>query len=180
MAQLIDDLLSLSRVSRQGVHRTRLDLSKLAGSVAADLEQKHSESRVTFCVGPEMIVDADPGLIRILLENLLGNAWKFTAKTSEPRVEVGCARNENGLTYFVKDNGAGFNMAYAHQLFAPFRRLHKDADFPGTGIGLATVNRIVEQHGGRVWAEGAVGQGATIHFTLPSREELGGRVAGKT
>jgi two-component system, sensor histidine kinase and response regulator len=167
MMQLIDDLLLLSRVSRRQVHRTRVDLTQLAGAVAADLQHKQSEPRVEFVVQPDMIVDADSGLVRVLLENLLGNAWKFTAKTAQPRVEFGSELEDDKLVYFVKDNGAGFNMAHAQKLFAPFQRLHKEADFPGTGIGLATVQRIVEHHGGRVWARGEVGHGAQIRFTLP-------------
>jgi light-regulated signal transduction histidine kinase (bacteriophytochrome) len=109
---------------------------------------------------------ADRRLIRVVFENLLGNAWKFTAKAAAPRVEFGRDEREGRAVYFVRDNGAGFDMAFATNLFAPFQRLHSEADFPGTGIGLATVSRIVDRHGGRVWAEGIVGQGATIYFTL--------------
>jgi two-component system, sensor histidine kinase and response regulator len=173
MALLIDDLLLLSQVSRRTVHRSRFDLSAAARAIAAELGQKQTQHQVWFSVQPELLLDADPGLMRILLENLLGNAWKFTSKTPEPRVEVGALQENGSVVYFVKDNGAGFNMTYANQLFAPFRRLHREADFPGTGIGLATVQRIVEHHGGRAWAQGAVGQGATIYFTVPAQAELG-------
>jgi signal transduction histidine kinase len=114
-------------------------------------------------------VDADAGLVRIALENLLGNAWKFTSKASEARIEFGMTRIEGVPVYRVKDNGAGFDMTHAEALFRPFRRLHREAEFPGTGIGLATVRRVVERHGGRVWAEASLGAGATFSFTLGGR-----------
>jgi signal transduction histidine kinase len=117
-----------------------------------------------------LAVEADGGLLRIVLDNLLGNAWKFTSKTAEPRIAFGAERRDGSEVFFVRDNGAGFDMAYADKLFAPFRRLHGEAEFQGTGIGLATVRRIVERHGGRVWAEGAPGRGASVFFTLPSAE----------
>jgi light-regulated signal transduction histidine kinase (bacteriophytochrome) len=113
-----------------------------------------------------MQVDADPRLVRAALENLLANAWKFTAKTAQARIEVGCLRDGERCTYFVRDNGAGFDMAYAGKLFGAFQRLHSVDDFPGTGIGLATVQRIVNRHGGRIWADGRVGKGAVFFFTL--------------
>ena len=114
-----------------------------------------------------LYADVDPRLARILLDNLLGNAWKFTSKEPLPRVEVGATGEGGGRVFFVRDNGAGFDMAFAAKLFAPFQRLHTVSEFPGTGIGLATVQRIVHRHGGRIWAEGAIGAGATFHFTLP-------------
>ncbi|HEV3189764.1 MAG TPA: ATP-binding protein, partial [Polyangiaceae bacterium] len=116
-----------------------------------------------------LLAKADQALVQIVLENLLGNCWKFTGKVAAPKIEVGAA--PGGNTFFVRDNGAGFDPAYAAKLFAPFQRLHSDKEFPGTGIGLATVNRIVDRHGGRIWAEGAVGQGATFYFTLPNQEQ---------
>jgi signal transduction histidine kinase len=129
--------------------------------------RREPERSVSFEIADEAIVEADPRLMQVLLENLMGNAWKFTAKTNEARIEVGTAQRNGVVTFFVRDNGAGFDMAYADKLFTPFQRLHAEADYPGTGIGLATVYRIVDRHGGSVSAEGAVDQGATIWFTLP-------------
>jgi DNA-binding response OmpR family regulator len=162
MGELIDDLLLLSRVSRAELRRGPVRLTETARAVAAELASKHPERSVAVEIAEGLVAEADGRLCRVLLENLLGNAWKFTAKTREARVEVGMA----GSAYFVRDNGAGFDMRYAEKLFAPFQRLHGEAEFPGTGIGLATVHRIVDRHGGRVWAEGAVGRGATLFFTL--------------
>ena len=122
---------------------------------------------VDFVVAPDINVKADAGLLRIVLDNLLGNARKFTANRVDAKIEFGCALIDGTPTLFVRDNGAGFDAAYADKLFAPFQRLHAQSEFTGTGIGLATVRRIITRHGGQVWAEGAVNQGATIHFTLP-------------
>ena len=121
-----------------------------------------------------LVAEADSGLLRAVFENLLGNAWKFTGKTTDPRIEFGVTERPEGTAFFVRDNGAGFDMAYVGKLFNPFQRLHTEAEFSGTGIGLATVRRIIERHGGRVWAEGEVGKGATVFFTLPPIE-TGGR-----
>jgi light-regulated signal transduction histidine kinase (bacteriophytochrome) len=166
MGELIDALLELSRVGRAELHRDDVDLSLLAESVALDLQRAQPEYRVTTSIQPALHARGDRRLLRGLFENLLGNAWKFTKGASEPRVDVGSELRAEGLVYFVKDNGAGFNMEYASKLFQPFQRLHSEKEFPGTGIGLATVHRIVDRHGGRVWAEGAPGQGAAIYFTL--------------
>jgi len=168
MGQLIDDLLELSRVSRSELKRRPVDLSKVAHTVADELEKRHPERRVAVLIEDSLMVDVDARLMRIVFDNLFGNAWKFTAKTPGARVEVGAAASPKGHTYFVRDNGVGFDMAFAHKLFGPFQRLHSSADFPGTGIGLATVQRIIDRHGGRVWAEAAVGEGATFFFTLGS------------
>jgi signal transduction histidine kinase len=172
MTHLIDDLLMLSRVGRQGLNRTRVNLTELATAVAAELRQKQPARTVKLSVQEDVALSADRGLLRIVLENLLGNAWKFTSKTEHPSIEVGATDSEGELTCWVKDNGAGFNMAHSSRLFAPFQRLHSDADFPGTGIGLATVHRIIERHGGRVWARAEVGQGATVFFSVPSPSQV--------
>ncbi len=168
MTQLIDDLLTLSRVTRSEMNRdTWVDLSGLAQSIIAQLRATQPERHVELSIAPALATRGDPRLLRIALENLLGNAWKFTAHVAEPRIEFGRAGNEDGrMIYFVRDNGAGFDMTYADKLFGPFQRLHSATEFPGTGIGLATVQRIVRRHGGRVWAESVVSQGATFFFTL--------------
>jgi two-component system, NtrC family, sensor kinase len=167
MAELIDDLLLLSRVSRALVNREHLNLSSLAQTVLDELKHQDPERRVAVQIQPELSAHADPGLMRVLLDNLLGNSWKFTARTGNARIEFLAERLGTDTVFRIKDNGAGFDMAYASALFQPFQRLHDAADFPGTGIGLATVQRVVDHHGGRVWAEGATGCGATIFFTIP-------------
>ncbi|MDP2309112.1 MAG: ATP-binding protein [Pseudomonadota bacterium] len=172
MSNIIEDLLNLARVSRQEVAPERVDLSTLARDVAAGLAARESQHGVELEVAEGLLVEGDPGLLRVLLENVLGNAWKFTSRTLSPRVEVGRTVRDHVETFYVRDNGAGFDPAYVGRLFTPFERLHAQEDFPGTGVGLATVRRIVERHGGRAWIEGAVGQGATVWFTLPG----GGKV----
>jgi len=166
MGELIDDLLELSRVGRAEVRRVAVDLSEMARQVHAGLE-RHSGRSVEVAIQPGVGADADERLIRIALENLLGNSWKFTAKIADARIEFGAEPGGGAMVYFVRDNGAGFEAAYAEKLFRPFQRLHTEADFQGTGIGLATVHRIVDRHGGRIWADGAVGRGAVFRFTLP-------------
>lgn len=168
MGQLIDDLLVLARVSRAELRKTRVDISALARSVVDDIRRGESERDVLVEIEDGLSADADGQLLRVVLENLLGNAWKFTTKASNPRIAVGCIEREGQRAFFVRDNGAGFNMDYAQKLFAPFQRLHSELEFPGTGIGLATVYRIVDRHGGRITAEGEVGKGATLSFTLAS------------
>jgi signal transduction histidine kinase len=167
MGELIDDLLELSRVTSSELRRTRIDLAELAWTVGEELKRKDPERAVALSGKDGLVVEADAGLLRIVLDNLLGNAWKFTAKTGEPRIDFGTEQRDGGEVFFVRDNGAGFDMKYADKLFRPFQRLHSESEFPGTGIGLATVRRIVERHGGRVWAEGAPERGATVFFTLP-------------
>ena len=171
MGQLINDLLQLSRVTRCELRRERVDLSAIAAAVAVELKTSNPNHAVRLSVEPGMVVLGDPHLLRIVLENLLSNAWKFTSTERAPHVEFR-AMHENGLTeYFVRDNGAGFEMEYVHKLFTPFQRLHSVSDFPGTGVGLASVQRIIQRHGGRVWAEGAVGRGATFYFTLQTEHK---------
>jgi two-component system, NtrC family, sensor kinase len=167
MGELIDDLLLLSRVGRAGLVRDRVDLSGIARVAAEELQRKDPDRQVTICIEEPLSAEADDGLMRVLLENLLGNAWKFTANVPAARIEVRAEQKEGGTVFFVRDNGAGFDMSYAEKLFNPFQRLHTEAEFPGTGIGLATVHRIVDRHGGRIWADSAVGQGATFYFTIP-------------
>ena len=166
MGTLIDDLLSLSRVTRGEVQVEEVDLSALAAAAAADLKKTDPARDVTFAIAPHLVVRADAGLMRIVLQNLLGNAWKFTGKRSSARVEVGAMAHDGRRAFFVRDDGAGFDMAYAAKLFGAFQRLHAAAEFPGSGIGLATVQRIIHRHGGQVWAEGAPDRGATFYFTL--------------
>ena len=167
MGELIDDLLLLSRVGRAGLVRDRVDLSGIARVAAEELQRKDPDRQVTICIEEPLSAEADDGLMRVLLENLLGNAWKFTANVPAARIEVRTEQKEGGTVFFVRDNGAGFDMDYAERLFNPFQRLHTEAEFPGTGIGLATVHRIVDRHGGRIWADSAVDQGATFYFTIP-------------
>ncbi len=167
MNEMIDDLLELSRVGRARLRRGDVDLAALAGGILADLANGAPDRQVTVVIEAELRACADSRLIRNVFENLLGNAWKFTAKTPAAIVEVGCEENERGRVYFVRDNGSGFDMARSVRLFSPFQRLHSQSDFPGTGIGLATVHRIVDRHGGQVWAEAEIGHGATFRFTLP-------------
>jgi len=166
MSQLIDDLLQLSRVSRSELRSEEVNLTTLANSIAAELQSANKDRQVEFCVADDMVAQGDARLLRVLLVNLLGNAWKFTAKNAAAKIEF-CTGASNGKqSYFVRDNGAGFDMSYADKLFRPFQRLHDAKDFDGTGIGLATVQRIIRRHGGQIWAEGAVGEGATFYFTL--------------
>lgn len=166
MGQLIDDLLSLSRIARVEMQRTTVDLSTLARRVSDELKKADPERRAEFKIADHVVAEGDGRLLRVVLDNLLRNAWKFTGKRPVAHIEFGAVRDNGGQSFFVRDNGAGFDMTYAGKLFGPFQRLHSAKDFEGTGIGLATVARIVQRHGGRVWAEGAVDQGATFHFTL--------------
>jgi light-regulated signal transduction histidine kinase (bacteriophytochrome) len=169
MSELIDDLLQLARVSRSELRRQSVDLSRKARGVLAELQQGEPDRRVEVAVEDGLVVEADDRLLGVVLENLLGNAWKFTSKKDGARIELTGLDIEGESGYRIRDNGAGFDMTYANKLFRPFQRLHSEGDFPGTGIGLATVQRVIERHGGRVWAEGAVGGGATFFFVLGKR-----------
>jgi PAS domain S-box-containing protein len=166
MGRLIDDLLHLSRIGRAELVPAAVDLSGLAEAVAAELRAREPGRVVEFVIQPGLCALGDSHLLQVVLENLLGNAWKFTAGRTPARIEFGARRGDGGTTFFVRDNGAGFDMAYVGKLFGAFQRLHGEAEFPGTGIGLATVKRIIARHGGAVGAEGAPGGGASFHFTL--------------
>jgi PAS domain S-box-containing protein len=168
MAQLIDDLLKLSRLTRAEMHYERVDLSALAQIVATELKETAPERVVEFVIAEGVVADGDAPLLRVVLENLLSNAWKFTGKHPRATIEFGVSQQEGQPVYFVRDDGAGFDMAYVNKLFVPFQRLHRSTEFEGTGIGLATVQRIIHRHGGSVWVEGEVGKGATFYFTLKS------------
>ena len=166
MGELIDDILQLSRVTRTEMSIDRVDLSQMAREVVDVLQRQNNDRVIETIIADGLVTEADRGMMRIVLENLLGNAWKFTRNVPHAVVEFGI-RAEDEAAYFVRDNGAGFDMAYVDKLFRPFQRLHSEKDFPGTGIGLATIQRVIEKHGGHVWAEGAIGQGASFFFTLP-------------
>jgi two-component system NtrC family sensor kinase len=166
MAVLIDGMLSLARVARSEFRREPVDLTDLAQAIFAQLRRSAPDRSISTIAADDLVVDGDPRLLRVVLENLIGNAWKFTTKRAAPKIEFGILANSTPPTYFVRDNGAGFDMTYADKLFGVFQRLHSVSEFEGTGIGLATVQRIVSRHGGRVWAESEVGRGATFYFTL--------------
>ncbi len=167
MGMLIDDMLNLSRVTRTAMERRDVDLSELVRELLDELKRSDREREVELVIPERLSARCDERLLRIALQNLLSNAWKFTSKRKDARITFGTIGQRDGRTvYFLRDNGAGFDMNHASKLFTPFERLHTNADFPGNGIGLATVQRVMDRHGGRVWAEGAVGQGATFYFTL--------------
>nr|WP_275976800.1 AAA family ATPase [Polyangium aurulentum] len=167
MGSLIDDMINLSRVTRSEMERRKVDLSALVREVNAELRMEHQERKVDVVIADGLSTSGDERLLRIAVQNLLGNAWKFTSKRAHARIEFGCLEQPAGRTaYFVRDDGAGFDMSRASKLFTAFERLHTSSDFAGTGIGLATVQRVIDRHGGRVWAESAPGQGATFYFTL--------------
>jgi signal transduction histidine kinase len=166
MSGIIDDLLNLSRATSAGLHRKQLDLSALVCTILEDLAAAHPDRDVQTAVQLGCHTNADKGLMLIVLQNLLRNAWKFTARTAAPRIEFGCIQQNNESVYFVRDNGAGFDQQKANRLFKPFQRLHAESDFSGTGIGLATVQRVIDRHSGRIWAEGETGKGAAFYFTV--------------
>jgi light-regulated signal transduction histidine kinase (bacteriophytochrome) len=167
MAVLIDDLLNLSRVTRSPVQPKFINLSVMAEEVLQTLKAGQPERQAGFSIEPNLMVEGDPHLMHIALENLLGNAWKFTSKQALTSIEFGQMNHKTReRTFFVRDNGAGFDMAYVNKLFGVFQRLHAVSEYPGTGIGLATVQRIIKIHGGRIWAESVEGKGATFYFTL--------------
>jgi len=170
MGTLIDALLSLARLTRSELHREDADLAAIARSVVATLAAAQPDRHVELLAKGPLNVTADPRLLRVVVDNLVGNAWKFTGKVEHATIEIGETRCDGARTFFIRDNGAGFDMAHAANLFGPFQRLHTVREFAGTGIGLATVQRIVHRHGGRIWAESAVAAGATFYFTLEAKE----------
>jgi two-component system sensor histidine kinase/response regulator len=166
MGELIDDMLNLARVTRSGMRLESVNLSVITQTIAEELQRSEPGRRVEFLITQGMVVNGDKGLLKVALENLLGNAWKFTGKRSGARISFGVTENKEGKVYYVRDNGSGFDMTYMNRLFGAFQRLHSASEFPGTGVGLATVQRVVHRHGGQIWAEGEVGKGAVFYFTL--------------
>jgi light-regulated signal transduction histidine kinase (bacteriophytochrome) len=172
MGQLIDDLLQLSKHSRGEMKRESVELSTIALSVADELRQREPDRKISLEVQDGLDCQGDPGLLRVVLENLLANAWKFTGKNPTAAITVGKTEHQGKPAFFVRDDGAGFDMNHSAKLFGAFQRLHLQREFPGTGIGLATVQRIIHRHSGKVWAASAPGEGATFYFTLPAKEAL--------
>jgi PAS domain S-box-containing protein len=170
MAQLIDDLLKLARVTRSDMRPEEVDLTAIANTVLDECRKREPERQVECVVEDNIVAQGDPRLLQLVLENLLGNAWKFTARTDRATIEFATTDRDGQTVYFVRDNGAGFDMQYAAKLFGAFQRLHAATDFPGTGVGLATVQRIIRRHGGWISAEGSLGEGATFRFTLDDRQ----------
>ena len=171
MNRLIEDLLQFSKVSRKEVRRSAVDLATVAREVVARFRAENPEHMVEMRIPESLPGRCDPGLIGIVMENLISNAWKYSSKVQAPVIEIGSKENaESETVFYVRDNGAGFSMRYAEKLFAPFQRMHSETEFPGTGIGLATVQRIVARHGGRIWAEAEENKGATFYFTIPSQD----------
>jgi signal transduction histidine kinase len=166
MSALIDDMLNLSRVTRSAMRREKLDLSAVANSIARELQEAEPGRRVEFVIENDLTAVGDSQLLRAAMENLLRNSWKYTSAHSLARIEFGKSRQNGKPSFFVRDDGAGFDPRYADRLFGAFQRLHTATEFPGTGVGLATVQRIIHRHGGEIWAEGAVEKGATFYFTL--------------
>ncbi len=171
MGALIDDLLKLSHVNRGDLHYRKIDMTNLIKSIVDEFQMREQARQYDVDIQEGLTAYADENLLKIAFENLLGNAWKYTDKTKHANITIGSQVMDGELVYFVKDNGIGFDMQYVDKLFIPFQRLHADHDFPGTGIGLATVYRIINRHGGRIWAEGEPGAGAAFYFTLPASDE---------
>ncbi len=166
MTQLLDDMLTLSRIARHELDRWELNFQEMAATIVDELRERSPTPETTIVIGPDVSINADIRLMRIALGNLIGNAWKFTRKTERPHIEIGALDRDNHTVYFVRDNGAGFDMKYADRLFAPFKRLHSNTEFAGSGIGLAIVQRVIHKHGGEIWAESEEGNGAAFYFTV--------------
>jgi signal transduction histidine kinase len=167
MSKLIDDLLNLSRATSTSLHRRAINLTEIAEKIASELKAEEPERRAEFVLQKSVFAVADDGLMSLVIENLLRNAWKYTSKREVAKIEFGSRSEGAGTTYFVRDNGVGFDAQYIDLLFRPFQRLHSQSEFPGTGVGLATVQRIIAQHGGKIWARGQVNKGAEFAFTIP-------------
>ena len=166
MGRMIDDILTLSRATRQELQTQHISLSDYAQAILGDLRKRDPDRSVTIEIAPNVTARGDPSLLQVVLDNLLGNAWKFTSKKQAAKIEFGVSSTDREPVYFVRDDGAGFDMAYTDKLFGIFQRLHSTTEFEGTGVGLATVARLVRRHGGRVWAEGEENKGASFYFTL--------------
>jgi light-regulated signal transduction histidine kinase (bacteriophytochrome) len=166
MGDVFDGLQSLFRVTGGDIHRETVDVSAMAAEIVEELQVSQPDRHVKVSIGPNLSVSGDARLVRILLGNLIGNAWKFTGNKADAAIEIGGETVDGEARLFVRDNGVGFDMIQSHKLFGAFQRLHSQSEFPGMGMGLATVRRIVNRHGGRSWAEGAVGEGATFYFVL--------------
>ena len=172
MAQLIDDMLRLSQITRADMTVANVNLSEIAQSISTKIKNNFPKRKIKFTITPGLTVKADKNLLSIALENLFENAVKFTGKVPRAIIEFGITEKDGQKAYFVRDNGVGFDMTYANKLFKPFQRLHTVAEFPGNGIGLASVQRIIQRHGGQVWAEGKVGEGAAFYFTLEENKVI--------
>jgi light-regulated signal transduction histidine kinase (bacteriophytochrome) len=166
MSELIDSILKLSRISRSEMRQDKVDLTDLAKSIAEGLKFNQPERKAEFLIEPDLAVNGDVVLLRIILNNLLENAWKYTGRCPQTRIEIGKINQPGEKVYFIKDNGIGFDMKYKDKLFQPFQRLHQSNEYPGIGIGLATVQRVIRRHNGRIWAESEAGKGTTFYFTL--------------
>ncbi len=171
MKQIIDGLLALSRVSRADMRQTSTDLARLAREITRDLKDRDPERRVMFLIDDDLIVHGDERMLRMALDNLLSNAWKYTLKTDSPRIELVEETIDDTRTFVIRDNGAGFDAVHASRLFEPFQRLHREKEYGGIGIGLTIVDRVIRRHGGNIWAEGEKGAGAAFYFTVPEREK---------
>jgi light-regulated signal transduction histidine kinase (bacteriophytochrome) len=174
MREIITHLLDLSRLNQQEITRVSVNISTLCQAIISDLAEAEPDRRIETVVAAGLSANADPTLLRIVMQNLIGNSWKYTRKSPSPKIEVGMFEKDGVRCYFVKDNGCGFDMAYSDKLFAPFQRLHSTEDYEGSGIGLATVMRIIERHDGKLWAESSPGEGAVFYFTIMDIEAQGG------
>jgi light-regulated signal transduction histidine kinase (bacteriophytochrome) len=172
MDRLTEDLLRLSRITRSELKREPLDLALLAREVAHELRQSDPKRSVVFAISDSLETIADAALMRVVLSNLLGNAWKYTGRQSQALISLAKERQDDRDVFCVRDNGAGFDMAYASKLFSPFQRLHSAREFPGSGVGLACVARVIHKHGGRIWADAKTGEGAAFFFTVPENSAL--------
>jgi len=177
MGALIDDLLAFSRMGRLELQQTQVDLAQLVDQVREGLPVEARERAIVWSIEPLPTINGDPAMLKLAFTNVLANAVKYTRQQSQPRITIGAAAVDTDVTVFVRDNGVGFDMAYSHKLFGVFQRLHRQEDFEGTGIGLANVRRIITRHGGRVWAEGKPGEGATFYLSLPRPTESAQREA---